>query len=69
MQFALIKRHPGESVQTTGDWYTAQSKEAGFDLGVRSATEWPSASDREDGNPFLSQEQKAWKSYFPGVLF
>lgn len=51
MQFALIKRHPGESVQTTGDWYTAQSKEAGFDLGVRSATEWPSASDREDGNP------------------
>lgn len=54
MQFALIKRHPrhpGESVQSTGDWYTAQSKEAGFDLGVRSATEWPSASDREDGNP------------------
>lgn len=60
MQFALIRRHPrypGESMQTTADWYTVQSKEAGFDLRVKSDCYvngrqiWPSASDREEENP------------------
>lgn len=43
-------------MQTTADWYTVQSKEAGFDLRVKSDCYvngrqiWPSASDKEE-NP------------------